>query len=183
MRYARRYSNDGTIVNLKGQELKTFYYTPFQIKRIFSKYFDVNAVKPVGFFIPPSYLENFFSNKRKTFNLIKKLEYLISNFSILAPFSDHFLIDLQVKTDLIPKQGIFFEDQVYDAYEFVSKIFASAEKSICIIDNYIDDTVLTHLKKRNEGVKVQIFTNKIPKELKLEADKFEDQYGAIELFT
>jgi ubiquinone/menaquinone biosynthesis C-methylase UbiE len=93
----RRYSNDGTIAKLNGLEFRTFYYTPIQMKKIFGKYFDVINIKPVGFFIPPSYLEKFFALKVKTFNLLKKIEKIFSNQRILASFSDHYLIDLQVK--------------------------------------------------------------------------------------
>ena len=93
----RRYFNDSTIAKLNGLEFRTFYYTPNQMKKIFGKYFDVINIKPVGFFIPPSYLEKFFAPKLKTFNLLKKIEKIFSNQRILAGFSDHYLIDLQVK--------------------------------------------------------------------------------------
>lgn len=93
----RRYSENGTIAKLNGEELRTFYYKPDQIKKVFKKYFDVIAVHPVGFFIPPSYMEKFFESKRKTFNLLKRLESSVTNQSFLAGFSDHYLIDLQVK--------------------------------------------------------------------------------------
>jgi ubiquinone/menaquinone biosynthesis C-methylase UbiE len=93
----RRYSDDGTIAKLNGLEFRTYYYTPNQMKKIFGKYFDVINIKPVGFFIPPSYLEKFFAPKVKTFNLLKTMEKIFSNQSILAGFSDHYLIDLQVK--------------------------------------------------------------------------------------
>ena len=93
----RRYSNDGTIARPNGLEVRTFYYTPNQMKKIFEKYFDVINIKPDGFFIPPSYLEKFFAPKVKTFNLLKKIEKIFSNQRILAGFSDHYLIDLKVK--------------------------------------------------------------------------------------
>jgi len=93
----RRYSNDGTIAKLDGLELRTFYFAPGVIKKIFMKYFTTIAVKPVGFFIPPSYLESFFSPKTKTFNLLQRLENLITNQGYLTGFSDHYLIDLRVK--------------------------------------------------------------------------------------
>jgi len=67
--------------------------------------------------------------------------------------------------DIKPKQGIFFDGQVFDAYQFVSDLFRTAQKSIVIIDNYIDDTVLTHLSKRKKNVKVTIFTKAISKQL------------------
>ncbi|MGB5847724.1 MAG: methyltransferase domain-containing protein [Ignavibacteriaceae bacterium] len=93
----RRYSDNGTIAKLNGMELRTFYYTLGHIKKIFRKYFNVIAVKPVGFFIPPSYLENFFASKNKIFSFIKRLESHISNWSILSAFSDHYIIDFRLK--------------------------------------------------------------------------------------
>jgi len=93
----RRYSKKETIANLNGQELRAFYHNPGQIKKIFKKYFNVITVKPVGFFIPPTYLGKFFESKKRIFNLLKRSENLITNQSYLAGFSDHYLIDFQVK--------------------------------------------------------------------------------------
>ena len=61
-------------------------------------------------------------------------------------------IELQVNSQLIPTQGVFFNGQIFDAYELMSKIIRSAKKEIILIDNYIDETVLTHLAKRAETV-------------------------------
>ena len=93
----RRYSDGGATANLNGLDLRTYYYTPKQIKKMFSKFFNVVAIKPVGFAIPPSYLEKFFSTKRKTLKLLERIERYFSNKSFVANFSDHYLIDLQVK--------------------------------------------------------------------------------------
>ncbi len=82
---------------------------------------------------------------------------------------------------ITPKQGIFYDGQVFDAYKFVSDIFRSAKESIVIIDNYIDDSVLVHLTKRKEGVKVTILTRKIPKALALDVEKFNEQYPPLEI--
>jgi hypothetical protein len=79
------------------------------------------------------------------------------------------------------KQGIFFDGQVFDAYQFISDLIRSAEKSIIIIDNYIDDTVLTHLTKRKQKVKATILTKTVSKQLKLDVTKFNEQYPAIEI--
>ena len=83
--------------------------------------------------------------------------------------------------DNIPKQGIFFEGQIFKAYKFVSDIFRTAKSSIVIIDNYIDDTVLTHLTKKSKNVKVKILTKSISKQLKLDIGKFEKEFFAIEV--
>jgi phage regulator Rha-like protein len=83
--------------------------------------------------------------------------------------------------DVHPKQGIFFNGQIFDAYRFVSDLFRAAKESIVIIDNYIDDTVLTHLAKRRENVTVTILTKTISKHLMLDVKKFNEQYPAIEI--
>ena len=62
-------------------------------------------------------------------------------------------IDLQINTHLIPTQGVFFDGQVFDAYVLISKIISSAKKSIVLIDNYIDETVLVHLSKKHKNPK------------------------------
>jgi hypothetical protein len=83
--------------------------------------------------------------------------------------------------DIQPKQGIFFEGQVFDAYKFVSDLFRSAEISIVIIDNYLDDTVLTHLTKRKKDVRVLLLTRNLSETLALDVSKFNRQYPEIEI--
>jgi len=80
-----------------------------------------------------------------------------------------------------PSQGIFFNGQIFDAYKFVSDIVRSAEKSIVLIDNYIDDTVLTHLAKRKQKVKATVLTKSVSKQLALDLKKFNEQYPEIEI--
>ena len=93
---------------------------------------------------------------------------------------DHVLNAMENK-EIQPKQGIFFDDQIFDAYKFVADLIRTAQRSITIIDNYIDDTVLTHLTKRNNGVKVTIFTKTISKQLALDIKKFNAQYPPIDI--
>jgi len=81
--------------------------------------------------------------------------------------------------ELKPKQGIFFNGQIFDAYKFVSDLIRSAKKSIIIIDNYIDDTVLIRLAKRKKNVKVEILTKTISKELYMDVKKYNEQYPPI----
>lgn len=81
--------------------------------------------------------------------------------------------------DTIPEKGIFFEGQVFDAYHFVADLIRQAKKNIVLIDNYIDDTTLTLLSKRNENVTVTIYTKNINKQLKLDLEKFNNQYSPI----
>ncbi len=83
--------------------------------------------------------------------------------------------------DSIPKQGIFFDGQVFDAYQFVSDLIRTAHRSIIIIDNYIDDTVLTHLTKRSENVTATILIKTITKQMALDVVKYNQQYQPIEI--
>lgn len=80
----------------------------------------------------------------------------------------------------IPTQGVFFDGQVFDAYELTSKIIRSAKKSIVLIDNYMDETTLTHLSKKKKGVKAQLLSKTIGKQLKLDVQKANAQYGNFE---
>lgn len=82
-----------------------------------------------------------------------------------------------------PKQGIFFDGQVFDAYVFVSDIIKKAKTDILLIDNYIDETVLILLAKRTKNVKATIFTKTISKHLQLDLNKHNNQYPRIEIKT
>ncbi|MCL2223249.1 MAG: virulence RhuM family protein [Oscillospiraceae bacterium] len=88
---------------------------------------------------------------------------------------------LQLKTQQLPTQGIFFDNQVFDAYELASKIIRSAKNSIVLIDNYIDDTAITHLTKKLAGVKVLLLTRDISKQLSLDVQKADAQYGGFDV--
>ena len=90
-------------------------------------------------------------------------------------------IDLQINTHLIPTQGIFFDGQVFDAYELASKIIRSAAKSIMLIDNYIDENTLTHLAKKKKGVQVLLLSQNNSKQLVLDVKKANEQYGNFDL--
>ncbi len=79
--------------------------------------------------------------------------------------------DFQVKTNLPPNEGIYYDGQIFDAYTFASKLVKSAKKSIVLIDNYLDETTLLLLSKRNKNVKATIYTSKITEQLKLDIKK------------
>ena len=90
-------------------------------------------------------------------------------------------IELQVNSQLIPTQGVFFDGQIFDAYELMSKIIRSATKEIILIDNYIDETVFTHLAKRTENVEAIIYTKSISRVLRLDLERHNGQYPPIQL--
>ena len=79
------------------------------------------------------------------------------------------------------RQGIFFDGQTYDAYAFVSDRIREAKLRIVLIDNYVDDTVLTMLNKRASGVVAIIYTRQISKTFQLDIDKHNEQYPPIEV--
>ena len=82
-----------------------------------------------------------------------------------------------------PKQGVFYNGQIYDAYTFVSDLIKSAKKRIILIDNYVDDTVLTLLDKRENGVSAVIYTQQISRQLQLDIDRHNAQYAPIDVET
>ena len=92
-------------------------------------------------------------------------------------------IDFFVKTSLPPVEGIFFDGQIYDAYEFVCDLIRGAKTRIILIDNYIDDTVLTMLDKRGAEVTASVYTQHITKQLQLDINKHNKQYPVIEVLV
>ena len=90
-------------------------------------------------------------------------------------------IDFFVRTSLPPVEGIFFDGQIFDAYTFVCDLVREAKKKIVLIDNYVDDSVLTMLDKRTKGVKATVYTKTIPHQLSLDIEKHNAQYEPIEV--
>jgi hypothetical protein len=87
--------------------------------------------------------------------------------------------DLLIKTTLPPNEGIFYNGQIFDAWKFAADLMKSAQKSIILIDNYVDESVLHLLSKRNTGIKATIYTSKISNQLRLDIDKFNAQYEPV----
>jgi hypothetical protein len=90
-------------------------------------------------------------------------------------------IDVKISTNLPPNEGIFYEGQVFDAYVLACDIIKTAKKSIILIDNYIDESVLTLLTKRHKNVIATIYTKSISKQLELDLKKHNQQYTSIEV--
>ena len=82
-----------------------------------------------------------------------------------------------------PKQGVFYNGQIYDAYTFVSDLIKSAKKRIVLIDNYVDETVLTLLDKRENDVSAVIYTQQISRQFQLDIDRHNAQYAPIDVET
>lgn len=90
-------------------------------------------------------------------------------------------VDFFLRTSLPPKEGIFFDGQIFDAYGFVCDLVKRAKKRIVLIDNYIDETVLTLLDKRSRGVLATIYTKRIDRQLQLDIERHNDQYAPIDV--
>ena len=121
-------------------------------------------------------MRRFFTANASIFSRIDSVEKNLIEYKTESESKFDKIFEAIEERGIKPKQGIFFEGQIFDAYKFVSDLFRSAKTSILIIDNYIDDSVLTHLTKKQQSVKVIIFTKQISQQLKLDVKKFNSQY-------
>ena len=115
----------------------------------------------------------------KGYAINARMDHLEDNVETLKNKVDE--IYLQINTHNIPTQGVFFDGQVFDAYELTSRIIRSAKQSIVLIDNYIDENTLTHLAKKQQGVKALLLTKSISKQLSLDVQKADAQYGDFDV--
>ena len=92
-------------------------------------------------------------------------------------------VDFFVRTSLPPVEGIFFDGQIFDAYKFASDLIKSARQSLVLIDNYVDESVLLMLSKRQPGVTVTIYTQRITPQFRLDLDRHNDQYPPVDVRT
>jgi hypothetical protein len=166
-----------------------FAYTASDGKRYQVDYYNLDVIISVGYRVKSKRGTQF----RQWANKVLK-EYLLRGYSINQRVSrlenrldnyDRILadhgekIDFFVRTSLQPIEGIFYDGQIFDAYKFATDLIRSAQKSIALIDNYIDESVLTMLSKRNEDVTADIYTVKISQQLQLDLLKHNAQYKPI----
>ncbi len=90
-------------------------------------------------------------------------------------------VDFFVRSSIQPKEGVFFDGQIFDAYAFIAGLIRKARHRIVVIDNYIDDSVLVQLSKRNPGVTVDIYDGQISKQLRQDVEKHNAQYPGMTL--
>ena len=90
-------------------------------------------------------------------------------------------VDFFVRSSLQPKEGVFFNGQIFDAYALIADLIRQANKRIVVIDNYIDDSVLVQLSKRQPGVTVDIYAGQISKQLRQDVEKHNEQYPGVTL--
>ena len=92
-------------------------------------------------------------------------------------------VDFFVRSSIQPKEGIFFDGQIFDAYAFVAGLIRKANKRIVVIDSYVDDSVLVQLSKRRPGVKVDIYDGKISQQLRQDIARHNAQYPGVTLHS
>ena len=90
-------------------------------------------------------------------------------------------VDFFVRTSLPPTEGVFHDGKIFEAYKFATDLIKSAKKSLILIDNYVDESVLLMLSKRNAGVSAKIYTSHLSDALKLDLQKHNNQYPPIEI--
>jgi hypothetical protein len=158
-----------------GNESKQTYQT---------KHYNLDAILSVGYRVNSRNATLF---RRWATQILK--DYMLKGYAINQRFEriEHRVtetekkIDFFVKTALPPAQGVFFEGQIFDAYVFISDLIKSAKKSIILIDNYIDESVLLLLSKRLSGVNAKIYTKQISQQLQLDLTKHNAQYEPINI--
>ena len=130
------------------------------------------------------YIIKTFANMRKlisqNISMFERFERIEQRLTIHDENFDKLFDALEDKT-LKPKQGIFYDGEVFDAYVFINDLLKLATNEIILIDNYIDETVFTLFSKYS-NIKIKIYTKTISKQLKLDFQKYETQYKNIELF-
>lgn len=147
-----------------------------------AKFYNLDVIISVGYRVKSKRGTQF----RQWANRILK-EYLLKGYSVnnrleqleqrVAKTEEK--IDFFVRTALPPVEGIFYNGQIFDAYVFATDLIKSAKKSITLIDNYIDESVLMMLAKRGKKVTASILTGSVSKTLQLDIDKHNSQYPTI----
>lgn len=151
-----------------------------------TKVYNLDAILSVGYRVNSKNATLF----RRWANSVLK-EYLLKGYSVnrrltelektVALHSEK--IDFFVRTSLPPVEGIFYDGQIFDAYKFAADLIKTARKSLLLIDNYVDESVLLMLSKRSAGVSAIIYTQRITPQLQLDLDRHNDQYPPIDIRT
>lgn len=187
---SRELSKDATVrkfrtVRQEGNRSVTRNIEFFNLDVIISVGYRVNTVRGIQF--------------RQWANKVLK-EYLLRGYAVnqrlmqledridrrFSEYDRHLLqldekVDFFVRTSLPPKEGIFFNGQIFDAYAFVADLIRKAKRRIVVIDSYVDDSVLVQLSKRNRGVTVDIYDGRISGQLRQDVERHNRQYPGVTL--
>lgn len=148
------------------------------------EYYNLDMILSIGYRVKSSRGVEF---RRWANNVLK--EYLLKGHAVNSRLTEleqrvsktEEKIDFFVRTSLPPIEGIFYDGQIFDAYKFATDLIRSARVYLLLIDNYVDESVLLMLSKRNVGVKAAIYTQAIGHQLQLDLQKHNSQYPPIEV--
>ena len=157
---------DGKKYRTKIYNLDVIISVGYRVKSLRGTQFRIWANKVLKDYLLKGYALN-----QRVYNIERKL------------FEHDQKFEMILQTSLPKTEGIFFDGQIFDAYAFVSDLIRTAGKSIILIDNYCDYTVLQMLSKRAKNVSAKIYTSTISKQFKLDIAKFHQQYDPIEIHT
>ena len=177
--------------------VKDYLTTATDGKKYRTKYYNLDVIISVGYRVKSLRGTQF----RQWANKVLK-EYLLRGYAVnqrLMQLEDridrHFSeydrhlseldekVDFFVRSSIQPKEGIFFDGQIFDAYAFVAGLIRKANKRIVVIDSYVDDSVLVQLSKRSPGVKVDIYDGKISQQLRQDVARHNAQYPGVTLHS
>lgn len=172
-------------------------YTAADGKKYKTRFYNLDAILSVGYRVNSLNATLF----RQWANKILK-DYLLRGYSVnqrllhLESRIDHRLsehdhqikelndkVDFFLRTSLPPREGVLFDGQIFDAHRFINDLIRSASNRVILIDNYVDDTVLTQLDNRKDGVCATIYTRQISNAFRLDIDRHNRQYAPIEVRT
>lgn len=147
-----------------------------------TKFYNLDAILSVGYRVNSHNATMF---RRWATQVLK--DYILRGYAINQRFErieqriaeNERQIDFIVRTELPPREGVFYDGQIFDAYKFASDLIEAAKKEIVVIDNYIDTSVLTLLSKRKNNVEATIYTKEISAALQLDLQKHNAQYPNI----
>ena len=155
----------------------------FNLDVIISVGYRVNTVRGIQFRqwankILKEYLLRGYAINQRLMQLEDRIDHRFSEYDRHLKEVDE-KIDFFVRTSLPPKEGVFFNGQIFDAYAFIASLIRKANKRIVVIDSYIDESVLVQLSKRNPGVTVDIYDGKISQQLRQDVARHNVQYPDV----
>lgn len=166
-------------------------------QRYTTKYYNLDAILSVGYRVNSrnatifrqwankvlkEYLLRGYSINRRLIYLESRIDRrLLEHDKRLDDLTDK--VDFFIRTSLPPREGIFFNGQIFDAHEFICRLIKSAKKRIVLIDNYVDESVLVQLDNRNDDVSALIYTGEISRTFQQSINRHNRQYAHIEIKT
>lgn len=180
-------SSVSSILEHTAQDGKTYQTKFYNLDAILSVGYRVNSINATQFRqwankVLKEYLLRGYAVNERLMLMKEEIDYkLAKHESLLQEHQKQ--IDFFVKAELPPREGVFMDGQIFDAFALATRLIKSAKKSICLIDNYVDDSTLAMLSNKMQGVKVIIITHTLSESLNLAENRFNQQYGELTIRT